>query len=204
MISRWPWGRTRHREARSHDSNEDVGEATGYTSPSAIIRWVNNTQIALRPFVFESDANAVCGFQEETYVLNFPDFRYTPAFANAFRYDLRRASLDPTHGIYVLDNTREKQARKFPCIAGFLWLVITRNSWSGERYGYINNLYIAPSYRNQGLGRELLRQTDDFFRSRGVSNIRLTVTQSNAAAIALYRASGFAVTRWEMEKKLDR
>lgn len=204
MISLWPWARAKQREETLNRSVETMAATPEYTLPSQPIRWLHNTRIALRPFVFESDANAVCGFQEETYLLNFPGFRYTPAFANAFRYDLRRAALCPDHGIFVLDNAPESQLRKSPRIAGFLWLVIAQNSWSGERYGYVNNLYVAPSYRNQGMGRELLQQSDDFFRSRDVVNIRLTVTQSNAEAVALYRRNGFNVTRWEMEKKLDK
>jgi len=204
MISLWPWARAKQREENPQRSEAASASASGYDLPSTPIRWIENTHIALRPFVFENDANTICGFQEETYLLNFPGFRYTPAFANAFRYDLRRASFSPDHGIFVLDNAAESQTKKLPSIAGFLWLVISQNNWSGERSGYINNLYVAPSYRNQGMGRELLRQSDDFFRSREILNIRLTVTQSNAQAIALYRRNGFDVTRWEMEKKLDR
>ncbi len=203
MISLWPWARAKHGEETLQCSEVGPAARADYNLPSTPIRWVENTDIALRPFVFESDANTICGFQEETYLLNFPDFRYTPAFANAFRYDLRRASFSPDHGIFVLENAAESQTRKLPSIAGFLWLMISQNSWSGERSGYVNNLYVSPSYRNQGMGRELLRQSDDFFRSREIVNIRLTVTQSNADAIALYRRNGFAVTRWEMEKKLD-
>lgn len=170
--------------------------------PCPAIRWVGQGRIALRSFVYENDGDAVCSFQKDTYQLNFPDFQYTPAFADAFRYDLRRASLDPNHGIFVLDDGRPMPGKKFSNIAGFLWLVIAQNNWSGERYGYVNNLYITPERRGQGLGRELMKQSDEFFRSRGIRRVRLTVTQSNAAAVALYRASGYEVERWEMEKDL--
>jgi ribosomal protein S18 acetylase RimI-like enzyme len=147
----------------------------------------------LRPFDFAADADAVCAFQEETYTLNFPDFRYTEAFAMAFRHDLRRASLDPNHAIFVLDEGR---------VIGFLWLVICENSWTRERYGYINNLYLLPERRGMGLARELMNQSDEVFRSRRIRRVRLTVTAANADAVHLYEECGYAVTRWEMEKDI--
>ena len=162
--------------------------------PRPALRWVGQAgRIALREFDFAADADVVCSFQEETYTLNFPDFRYTDSFAAAFRHDLRRASLDPHHGLFVLDEGQ---------IVGFLWLVICENSWTGERYGYINNLYIMPPRRSLGLGTELMQQADDFFRSRRIKRARLTVTAANTAAGHLYQRCGYSIARWEMEKEL--
>ena len=171
-----------------------------YDLPSPALRWVGQAgRIALREFSFEEDAEAVCAFQEETYALNFPAFHFTPSFAMAFRHDLRRATLDNHHGLFVLDERREEKGD----LAGFLWLVVCENNWTGERYGYINNVYILPTRRGQGLGHEMMRHTDDFFRSRGVRRVRLTVTASNAKAAALYERAGYGVTRWEMEKEIS-
>lgn len=162
--------------------------------PRPALRWVGQAgRIALREFDFTADADIVCSFQQETYVLNFPDFRYTESFAAAFRHDLRRAALDPHHGMFVLDSGQ---------VVGFLWLVVCENTWTGERYGYINNIYVAPTQWGNGLGRELMRQADSFFRSRGIKRLRLTVTTSNQIAAELYRRCGYEVARWEMEKEL--
>ncbi len=177
--------------------------------PSPVIRWVGEGRIAIRSFVIEADTDAICSFQAETYALNFPDFQYTPKFAEAFRYDLRRAALDPNHGIYVLDDGREAKPgsksnsrQKTANIAGFLWVVLCQNNWSGERFGYVNNLYVAPARRGAGLSKELMKQSDDWFRMRGIKRVRLTVTSTNESAVALYRSCGYAVDRWEMEKLL--
>lgn len=168
--------------------------------PRPALRWVGEAGlIALREFSFEADAEAVCAFQEETYALNFPSFHFTSGFAQAFRHDLRRAALDHHHGLFVFDERRDEKS----ILAGFLWLVICENNWTGERYGYINNVYIVPTRRGQGLGHELMRHTDDFFRSRGVRRIRLTVTASNREAASLYEHTGYHVARWEMEKELS-
>jgi ribosomal protein S18 acetylase RimI-like enzyme len=170
--------------------------------PRPALRWVGEAgRIALREFSFEEDADAVCSFQDETYALNFPDFHYTRGFAQAFRHDLRRASLDHHHGLFVLDERRDDRDEKH-ALAGFLWLVVCENNWTGERYGYINNIYLVPERRKQGLAQEMMRHTDDFFRARGVRRVRLTVTASNNEAAALYGRAGYRVTRWEMDKEL--
>jgi len=175
------------------------------TFPSPVIRWVGEGRIALRGFVFDADWEAICGFQEETYALNFPDFQYTPKFAEAFNYDLRRAAIEPDHGLFVLDDGREARPnsrQKTSNIAGFSWVVVCQNNWSGERFGYVNNLYVAPSRRGAGLSRELMKQSEEWFRGRGIKRIRLTVTATNESAVALYRSCGYDVDRWEMEKML--
>ena len=162
--------------------------------PRPALRWVGAAgRIALRQFAFETDADAICAFQEETYTLNFPDFRYNQSFAAAFRHDLRRAALDTQHALFVLDEGE---------VVGFLWLVICQNTWTGERYGYVNNLFLKANRRGQGLGHEMMTQADSFFRSRRIKRVRLTVTASNLAAAHLYEASGYETTRWEMEKEL--
>ena len=172
-------------------SQRGVG-AAGLPRPA--LHWVGPMgRIALRELDFEADVDAVCSFQEETYVSNFSDFRYTDSFAAAFRHDLRRASLDPQHGLYVLDDGN---------VQGFLWLVVCQNTWTGERYGYVNNLYVSPARRGCGLAADLMRQADSFFRSRHIKRIRLTVTAENETACRLYARGGYEVTRWEMEKEI--
>lgn len=176
---------------------KDASSARLKTLPSPAIRWVAQGKIALRLFHFDADADAICGFQEETYTLNFPNFDYTPDFARAFRHDLRRAFLDSNNALFVLDDGRAGGN-----IVGFLWIVLCQNNWSGERFGYVNNLYVAPAHRGCGLGKELVHQGDDWFRSRGIKRIRLSVTTDNLAATNLYEHCGYKTQRFEMEKEL--
>lgn len=181
----------------------DVASLHAMTSvgalPTPALRWVGAAgRIALRSFDFATDSDAVCAFQRETYGFNFPDFTWSESFASAFRHDLRRAALDGHHGLFVLDNGNSAQQR----IGGFLWLVICQNSWTRDRYGYINNVYVTPALRQQGLARALLNQGDVWFRAKGVRRVRLTVTATNEAARRLYEQNGFALTRYEMDKEL--
>jgi ribosomal-protein-alanine N-acetyltransferase len=51
---------------------------------------------------------------------------------------------------------------------------------------------VAPCARRQGLGRRLLDQFLDAARQHGSAVVFLEVASDNAAALALYRATGFA------------
>lgn len=180
---------------RTRQDEKPAAPASGVRGlPKPALRWVGSAgRIALRPFDWETDADSVCAWQQETYGLNFPVFDFNEAFCAAFRHDLRRAMLDGNHGLLMLDDGA-------PC--GFVWLVVCQNNWTSERFGYVNNIYIAPHRRGQKLGEELLQYSNLWFKNRRVKRVRLTVTATNAAACALYENQGFSITRWEMEKEI--
>ena len=159
----------------------------------------HNPRLGLREFDWNADAEIIGQWQRETYALNFPDFAFTPDFAAAFRHDLRRAALDENNGLFVLS---ELDCNRGELLCGFVWIVLCHNNWTGERYGYINNLYIEPSRRGCGLSDELLLYAENWFRERGVTRLRLTVTSTNVAACRLYERMGYATQRFEMEKEI--
>ncbi len=159
-----------------------------------------NARLGLREFDWNADAEVIGEWQRETYALNFPDFGYTPEFSAAFRHDLRRAALDENNGLFVVS---ELDSRQGETLCGFVWIVLCHNNWTGEHYGYINNLYVEPARRGQGLSDELLIYAENWFRERRVTRLRLTVTSTNVAACRLYERMGYTTQRYEMEKELD-
>ncbi|HEY3354176.1 MAG TPA: GNAT family N-acetyltransferase [Polyangia bacterium] len=70
-------------------------------------------------------------------------------------------------------------------LAGAAWLTV-----DGRRT-YLHHFAIAPTHQRRGLGRRLLAATLDAARAIGLQ-LKLEVHRDNAAAIALYRAAGFA------------
>ncbi|HEY4085818.1 MAG TPA: GNAT family N-acetyltransferase [Bryobacteraceae bacterium] len=68
-------------------------------------------------------------------------------------------------------------------------------SFVAEEAGHISQLCVLPGLRGFGLGRELLRRSDEVLRRNGARLVSLTVTESNAGAIALYARSGFQSVR---------
>ena len=57
--------------------------------------------------------------------------------------------------------------------------------------GHITQICVRPNYRRRGLGRLLLSVAAAGFLRQGVSEVSLTVTESNEHAVELYRAEGY-------------
>ena len=57
----------------------------------------------------------------------------------------------------------------------------------------ILNLAVAPLFRRQGIGRELLRQVLDSAATASASNVYLEVRSSNKLATAFYQHHGFQI-----------
>ena len=55
----------------------------------------------------------------------------------------------------------------------------------------ILTLAVRPEARRRGLGADLVRRGADAARARGAMKLHLEVAEDNAAALALYRRSGF-------------
>lgn len=58
--------------------------------------------------------------------------------------------------------------------------------------GYITNVAVQPNARRQGVARQLLAALECQAKARDLSFITLEVRESNAPAIALYEAAGYA------------
>jgi ribosomal protein S18 acetylase RimI-like enzyme len=57
--------------------------------------------------------------------------------------------------------------------------------------GYVSLFYVAADCRGEGLGRALHEHAVDVFRRRGMRAMRLSVSISNAGALAFYRRLGW-------------
>jgi GNAT superfamily N-acetyltransferase len=60
-----------------------------------------------------------------------------------------------------------------------------------ESVGHFQNIVVAPSARQRGIGRALMETAAAWFRSRGMIAWRLNVRADNGAALALYASFGF-------------
>lgn len=57
--------------------------------------------------------------------------------------------------------------------------------------GYVNQFYLMPEYRGQGLGAQLERYAEGIFRRLGIRTLRLSVSPINQRAMAFYRRHGW-------------
>lgn len=63
--------------------------------------------------------------------------------------------------------------------------------WSAGDETYLQELYVIPSLRGQGIGRALLEATIELARERGSDGIDLNTGETDTAARALYESMGF-------------
>jgi ribosomal protein S18 acetylase RimI-like enzyme len=60
--------------------------------------------------------------------------------------------------------------------------------------GHVGAMWVDPALRGQGVGARLFDTVVAHLRSLGCAAIELSVTETNAAAIALYQSRGFVLT----------
>ena len=92
-------------------------------------------------------------------------------------------------------------------IAGFVFGSILRlgaeySCGGAGSIGYVNELYITPAARRQGLSRRLVDFCEDWLRGQGVTAVQAQVLAGNGAAHAMWQACGMTPVGTLYEKKL--
>ena len=88
-------------------------------------------------------------------------------------------------------------------LAGFCCGQFQASMCYSYEYAVITEFFIREKYRRQGVGRRLLKFTEAEFIKRGVKHFHLSTGGDNAAALALYRSSGYDVTSVMLEKDAE-
>jgi GNAT superfamily N-acetyltransferase len=71
------------------------------------------------------------------------------------------------------------------------------------RVGLIDELFVEPGHRSQGLGARAIQVAEVACRTRGIRAVQLEVARANTRAQALYRREGFVDhDRYLMTKEL--
>jgi ribosomal protein S18 acetylase RimI-like enzyme len=74
---------------------------------------------------------------------------------------------------------------------GFAQLRFRPSLYTGALDAYLEELYVVPERRGQGLGRALLEAAMEHARQRGAAHIDLGTSEADVAARALYESAGF-------------
>jgi GNAT superfamily N-acetyltransferase len=74
---------------------------------------------------------------------------------------------------------------------GFAELRFRKSVWTAKLDAYLEELYVVPSLRGQGIGRAILREAMDVARAEGAVHMDLGTSEADVAARALYESEGF-------------
>lgn len=89
-------------------------------------------------------------------------------------------------------------------VIGFCLYTFAFSGWRGKSGIFVEDLYIAPSARGSGLGRELMDAALEAEAKDGISYIKLEVSNTDIAAINFYRKSGFTFSETDAIMFFDR
>jgi ribosomal protein S18 acetylase RimI-like enzyme len=114
-------------------------------------------------------------------------------------HDFNLEFLEPTPGVEALtEHSRRllEEGEMAVLLAGdgpdgISLLRFRPSVWTGEPEAHLQELYVVPPLRGQGIGRALLEQTLEFARAAGATGIDLNTGETDTAARALYESMGF-------------
>jgi GNAT superfamily N-acetyltransferase len=84
-----------------------------------------------------------------------------------------------------------------------LWF-LNFSTWRGTHGIYLEDLYVQPQHRGNGLGRELLRTLAELCVDRGYSRLEWWVLDWNTPSIEFYKAAGAVpMDEWTVYRLTD-
>lgn len=89
-------------------------------------------------------------------------------------------------------------------IQGFVMFTIEDSDYEQDvRRGIVENLFVVPGARNEGVGSALIAAAETRLEAHGVDIVTLDVMASNDDAQRFYREHGYEPHRIEFEKRVD-
>ena len=81
-------------------------------------------------------------------------------------------------------------------VIGFSTIYNGFSSTRAEAVAILNDLYISPSYRGKGHGKELIENAIKIAKSKGYSRLQWFTAQDNQIAQKLYNTIGASQSQW--------
>jgi ribosomal protein S18 acetylase RimI-like enzyme len=114
-------------------------------------------------------------------------------------HDFNLEFLEPTPGVEALTATvlRLLEADEIKVLLagdgpdGLALLRFRPALWSAGLEAYLQELYVVPDRRGQGIGRALMERVLELAREEGADGVDLNTGETDTAARALYESMGF-------------
>ena len=75
---------------------------------------------------------------------------------------------------------------------GFAQVSFKPSIWADEPVGYLEELYVVPDRRGEGIGRAIMNAVLELAHERGAAGMEVVTGEDDTAARALYESLGFA------------
>lgn len=74
---------------------------------------------------------------------------------------------------------------------GFAQVSFRPSVWADEPVGYLEELYVVPGRRGEGIGRAIMNAVLGLARDRGAAGMEVVTGEDDSAARSLYESVGF-------------
>lgn len=90
-------------------------------------------------------------------------------------------------------------------IVGFITAeIFKKKAWYTVQLGSINNIFVLEEYRNQGIGKALMKTAIEALKEAGITNIQLDTYNKNSNSIKFYEGLGFEKCNLQMLYQEDK
>ncbi|XP_062823030.1 thialysine N-epsilon-acetyltransferase [Anolis carolinensis] len=96
---------------------------------------------------------------------------------------------DPFYKCLVAEVPRERQSKAGHTIVGYALYFFTYSTWKGRNI-YMEDLYVMPEFRGQGIGKKLMRTIAQIGLEKGCTQMKFSVLDWNRPAIDFYLGEG--------------
>ncbi|KAM8819456.1 thialysine N-epsilon-acetyltransferase [Rhynchonycteris naso] len=96
---------------------------------------------------------------------------------------------NPLYHCLVAESLPDTGEPQGPCVVGYGLYYFIYSTWKGRNI-YLEDIYIKPEYRGQGIGSKIIKKVAEIALNKGCSQFRLSVLDWNTRAIDLYKALG--------------
>jgi ribosomal protein S18 acetylase RimI-like enzyme len=139
----------------------------------------------------EADLDAIVAFEIEIARISFGAEAVLDPDVHSRR--VVKALDDPTEGTFVAGGSE---------VLGWLWVSARKNFLTGEEYGFLRSLAVAPSAVGTPLGEDLLEAGVEWARARGAREVTGKVHVDNVAMRTVYRGAGSSAQHLTMRLEL--
>jgi ribosomal protein S18 acetylase RimI-like enzyme len=85
-------------------------------------------------------------------------------------------------------------------LIGYVWAY--EHPFREEIRMYVNEIHVDETYRNRGIGKQLLSSVENLAKSKGYGALYIHAEGDNDGAIRLYQKEGYEIERIQLRKRL--